>query len=525
MVPPQVENLAFENKEDFIPASAGIRAVAMRNVWKDDEQISLPARMWLLAAQLVATAALEQIDQRITSQNPHGGERNPRAAEVLSGERNPTKNTILQFAMAFVHPRAIFPILYMPFPTASIPFILEADYKWSMLSTLPPPPSSTATELPPRDLWTEAARRRRDTYAITPGAPLLKTEFGFYCWEEWKKQGMPDIEEGSPEANELFHFDNPGYLNLGELGWCEPAYIPHFEVKLLEDRGDTEVEQDWAGRGVLYFKGRRQGFMPEYITHPVKDLETWKDNAAWRLDPNDPRRYEGLAARMAAAQAAAARGEMITQQIAGSFMYLRSMLGPEELLYAFHDQPDLIETAMSCWLELADAVIATHQKYVTIDEIFFAEDNCYNHGPLISPAMIRDMLLPYYKELLRRLKARQADKSRHLYLQIDTDGDCRPLISFYMEEIGMDAMSPFEVASGCDVVEIAKQHPGLCLRGGIDKRILAAGPDAIDAMVERILPTMKKRGGYFPTCDHGVPAEVSFSSYLHYRRRCVELGE
>lgn len=216
---------------------------------------------------------------------------------------------------------------------------------------------------------------------------------------------------------------------------------------------------------------------------------------------------------------------MITQHVARSFMYLRSMMGPEELLYAFHDQPELIETAMQRWLDVADAVISAHQRFVTLDEIFFAEDNCYNHGPLISPAMIRDMLLPYYKELLRRVNGRQLDPTRHLYLQIDTDGDCRPLIAFYIDEIGMDAMSPFEVASGCDVVEIARQYPGLCLRGGIDKRVLAAGPGAIDAMVERIFPAMRERGGYIPTCDHGVPAEVTLENYRHYRRRCRELGD
>jgi uroporphyrinogen decarboxylase len=301
--------------------------------------------------------------------------------------------------------------------------------------------------------------------------------------------------------------------------------VPQFEVKLLEDRGETEVEQDFAGRHVLYFKGRRNGFMPEYIDHPVKDMETWKANAEWRLDPRDARRQEGLEQRMAAARAAAGRGEMITQHLAGSFMYLRAMLGPVELLYTFYDQPELIETLMQRWLELADAVTAVHQRHVTFDEIFFAEDNCYNNGPLISPDMTREMLLPYYKELLHRVRERQIDKSRHLSVQIDTDGDCRPLIGFYIEEIGMDAMSPFEVASGCDVVEIGREFPRLCMRGGIDKRILAQGPKAIDAMVERIFPAMRERGGYIPCCDHGVPAEVTYADYMHYRRRCVELGE
>ena len=393
--------------------------------------------------------------------------------------------------------------------------------------TTPPVQADGVHALPPRETWTETARRRRDAYAITPGAPFLKTEFGFYSWDEWKKQGMPDIEQWSPEANALFHFDaiGAGRHTLEGLGWCEPEYVPQFEVKILEDRGETEVEQDFAGRHVLYFKGRRNGFMPEYLDHPVKDLETWKSNAEWRLDPKDPRRYANLEERMAEARAAAARGEMIIQSLAGSYMYLRSMVGPEALLYAFYDQPELIEAAMERWLELADAVTAAHQRYVTFDEIFFAEDNCYNHGPLVSPEMIRTMLHPYYKELLKRVRSRQIDKARHLYLQIDTDGDCSSLIPFYIEDIGMDAMSPFEVASGSDVVKIGRQFPNLCMRGGIDKRVLAAGPKAIDEMVERILPVMRERGGYIPCCDHGVPAEVSYENYLHYRRRCAELGE
>ena len=68
--------------------------------------------------------------------------------------------------------------------------------------------------------------------------------------------------------------------------------------------------------------------------------------------------------------------------------------------------------------------------------------------------MIRSMLHPFYKELLKRVRARQIDRSRHLYLQIDTDGDCPSLIRVYMEDLGMDSMSPFEVASGCEVIKI-----------------------------------------------------------------------
>lgn len=374
--------------------------------------------------------------------------------------------------------------------------------------------------LPPREKMTEAARKLRDAYAITPGAPLYKQEFGFYALERWREaDGLPE----DADLRALFDYDEEARFNLGQLGWCEAAFCPPFEELVLEDRGEYEVVQDFAGRAVLYFKGRRIGFMPEYLDHPVKDWKTWEENVKWRLDPSTPERYETLPERMRSAAEAAGKGFMVVQRLIGGYMYLRSLIGPEELLYMVYDQPDLIHDCMKTWLELADRVIEQHQKHVTIDEIFFAEDICFNHGPLISPDMMREFLLPYYAQLIANLKARQLDPSRKLFIQIDTDGFADPVIPIY-REIGMNVMSPFEVAAGCDVVRTGREYPDLVITGGVDKRVLAQGPQAIDAMLERIIPPMRARGGYIPTCDHGVPAEVSLFNYLHYRKRVVELG-
>jgi hypothetical protein len=91
--------------------------------------------------------------------------------------------------------------------------------------------------------------------------------------------------------------------------------------------------------------------------------------------------------------------------------------------------------------------------------------------------------------------------------------------------MGLDVMSPFEAASGCDVVRTGRQCPWLVMTGGVDKRVLARGRKAIDEMVDRIFPAMRERGGYIPTCDHGVPAEVQFDDYMHYRKRCLEFAK
>lgn len=368
--------------------------------------------------------------------------------------------------------------------------------------------------------WTvmRAGDRMRAMYEFQAQDHLHRQEF--YIWDEalkrWSAEGMP---ADWAEQN-LFMFDGQGMFSAGaNLGWCEPPFRPAFEDKVLEVHGDYEIVQDDAGRIIQVFKGRRHGFMPIYLKHAVSNMADW-EAVAPRLDPHDAARWQGLAETVAAQRAAAdAVGGLLNQGLVGGYMYLRALMGPEELMYIMYDQPEVIHAAMQRWFEVMDAAFMRIQAVTELDEIFIAEDICYNHGLLISPDSIREFLLPYYQQLLSNARGRQR---RKLHFHVDTDGDCRPAIPIYTE-VGLTRMSPFEVASGCDVVALGTQYPELIMSGGIDKRVLAAGKDAIDAHLEYILPFMVERGGYFPTCDHGVPDDVSYEHYLYYRRRVCEL--
>ena len=383
-----------------------------------------------------------------------------------------------------------------------------------------PPREDGVHAMVPREKMPAHVQKLRDAYAITPDAPLVQREFWFYSMDQFYAQGL----NREADVAEVFGYDPPGSYDVKHLGWCEAEFHPTFEETVVEDRGEHEVIRDHAGRHLLVFKNRRQGFMPEYLHHPVKDQRTWEEDVRWRLDPAAPGRFDYLDELKAEAVARAAEGYMISQQLIGGYMYLRSLMGPTEIMYAMYDMPEVVHDCMRAWLALSDAVIARHQEFVTLDEIYLSEDICYNHGPLCSSDSMREFLFPYYQQLLANVRSRQIDRSRELHVQIDTDGRAEPVIPLYAEAIGLDAMSPFEVASGCDVVEIGRQYPELALFGGIDKRVLAQNKLAIDRMVDRILPAMRRRGGYIPHCDHSVPEEVSLENYLHYRKRCIELG-
>jgi uroporphyrinogen decarboxylase len=237
------------------------------------------------------------------------------------------------------------------------------------------------------------------------------------------------------------------------------------------------------------------------------------------MDPYAPGRLEMTASGMDWLLGHAAKGHAAVQRVIGGYMYLRSLIGPEALPYMFYDDPELIHDCMKTWFELADPVIARHQETLAFDELFFGEDICYKNGALISPAMMREFLLPYYRQLYENMKSR--NHGRKLHFQIDTDGFCDDVIDLY-REIGCDCMSPFEVVCGSDVVRTGEKYPDMRLSGGIDKRMIAAGGDGIKRHLEAIMPAMRKRGGYIPTCDHGVPEETSFENYLLYRELMKE---
>lgn len=372
----------------------------------------------------------------------------------------------------------------------------------------------------PKEQMEPAVQKYWDYINSKPGAALYQQEFGFYSLEKWQRdEGLSKDED----LAKLFGFDDPALVMLYGLGCCEAAFEPEFEVKVLEDRGKHELVQDHAGRHVLYFKGRRSGFMPEYVDHPVEDLRTWEEKCKWRLDPNSPERICKLEAALPAAEEKAKKGFVVEQYVCGGYMYLRSLIGPERLLYTFYDDPELIHECMKTWFELADSVLERHQKRLSVDLILLDEDICYNHGSLISPDMIREFLMPYYEQLMANAKARRLDKTRQIRYHIGSDGFFDPLINLYMKA-GMGCLSPFEVASGSDVVRTGREYPDLLISGGLDKREMAKGKDAIDRMVDAILPVMKERGGYIPTCDHGVPEEVSLENYMYLRKRIREFG-
>jgi len=143
---------------------------------------------------------------------------------------------------------------------------------------------------------------------------------------------------------------------------------------------------------------------------------------------------------------------------------------------------------------------------------------CYKAGPLISPDMFREFILPGYKKLTSFLKGRGVK-----IINVDCDGDVWKLIPLWIEG-GVTGLYPFEVAAGMDMVEVRRAFPKLGIIGGIDKRALMQSKEAIDHELEAKVPFMLKSGGYIPHIDHAVSPETSFENLKYYRWKLEEIA-
>jgi uroporphyrinogen decarboxylase len=144
---------------------------------------------------------------------------------------------------------------------------------------------------------------------------------------------------------------------------------------------------------------------------------------------------------------------------------------------------------------------------VTCDAAWLSDDLGFRSAPLISPAMYRELVMPWHG----RACARFAQDGLPTILH--SDGDVRPLIPSFLEA-GFTCLHPLEAKAGLDVAELkARYGSRLICFGNIDVRRLAGTREEIEAEVQTKVTAGMADGGYIFHSDHSVPNDVPFESY------------
>ena len=356
-----------------------------------------------------------------------------------------------------------------------------------------------------------------DRIPFQPGGPREST------LANWHQQGLPAQAKWRDYLLETLGIaDDPPKLAKVPLG-VHFEMIPRFEEKVLEHKDGHYVVQDWKGNvceisdqfDLSYLRAAKDFVTRRWIKCPVETPDDWEQMKA-RYQVDSPGRFPADFAQ---------RAEKIRQRdftsgygvIAGPFWQLREWCGFERLCMLMVEQPDFVAEMAAFWTDFVATILERIVAHVAPDTLFFSEDMAYKGKAMISPAMVRQFCKPAWDRWTSIVR-----KAGTPLVDVDSDGYVGELIPIWIES-GINVTNPMEVAAGNDIVEYRRIHGNqMAFRGGVDKRAMAKGGEAIRAELKRIEPVVRS-GGYIPGCDHGVPSDVSWPAFVDYSRILAQM--
>jgi uroporphyrinogen decarboxylase len=327
-------------------------------------------------------------------------------------------------------------------------------------------------------------------------------EFGY--WDETYTTWDIFVENGinnEADANNFFAFDDIAVL--GNNWWM----IPPFETKVIGENGNKLIMQNDDGLLAEVPKDGH-GTIPHYIKSSVVTPEDWKRVKEEKFKRDDPARkidveaFKKLYPDDRSVPLGVYCGSMIGK--------VRDVLTFEGLAYACYDYPDMVEDMVeTCCVMIEDFLDQVLGK-ITFDYASGWEDICFKNGPIVSVDFFKNVVMPRYKRISKKLHQYGID-----IWYIDCDGDVRPILPYFLE-CGVNCLFPFEVNGCSHPGELLDKYEGsLRIMGGVDKIQLGLGKDAIKKYMESLEPYVA-RGGFIPFCDHRCPPNVTQEDYLYY---------
>lgn len=182
--------------------------------------------------------------------------------------------------------------------------------------------------------------------------------------------------------------------------------------------------------------------------------------------------------------------------------------GVESVLMDFLDRPDFLDLMIARVTDFMTELGLRQIEIGRVAGIFILGDVAYKNGPLFSPRLYREKILPGLASMCSQFKKHGASVFYH------TDGDCTSLIDMFLEA-GIDALNPVESAAGMDLQALNQTYGRrLAYMGGFDKRKF------IDVReLEKEVRTKAggfAAGGLIACVDHSVGPEIPIGNYEHY---------
>ncbi len=192
---------------------------------------------------------------------------------------------------------------------------------------------------------------------------------------------------------------------------------------------------------------------------------------------------------------------------AGFFSTLLSM-GMERFFLALHEDRGLVEELMDRYTDWA-AAVAARVCEMEIDVFVSTDDLAWKQGPMISPVLFRELVLPRFRRV-----AQQVSKPWIMH----SDGNIAPLVEDLLS-LGLSGLHPFE-PEAMDI-RAAKRRWGdrVCLVGNVSLVTLGRGtPAQVEAEAQGLIRDLGPFGGYILSSANSIASYVPVENVMAMKR-------
>jgi uroporphyrinogen decarboxylase len=189
--------------------------------------------------------------------------------------------------------------------------------------------------------------------------------------------------------------------------------------------------------------------------------------------------------------------------------YLAWLMGYETLCYALFDDRDLVRAIADRLVEFYRVSLPRVLAFDRVKAVFASDDMGFRSGPLISPADMREFVLPGHKML-----AEMTHAAGRPYL-LHSCGNLASIMDDLVDDVRIDAKHSFEDTIE-DVRDAKRTYGGrIALLGGIDVDFLCRSDEAaIRKRVRETLDACMSGGGYCLGTGNSVANYIPLDHYL-----------
>jgi len=320
------------------------------------------------------------------------------------------------------------------------------------------------------------------------------------------------------------HLGIPGPIRVQTerslLAWPDETLLERFDVDLrlvvahtAEDSGNRGMFDELAYDRVAEYTDmwgvvrRRPPRGHYYVTHAPFDKE---EPTLADLDTHpwpSPNKADAAGLRREAERLRRETDCALVVHVPGRIFSIgQFMCGFENWLVQLKVNPEFCEALLDRALEVQLAMAEETLRAVgnNVDILYLADDYGIQTGPLISPALFRQIFKPRMARLIRFLRERSPAA-----VAFHSCGSVYALIPDFID-VGVQILNPVQVAAAdMDTTRLRREFgKHLVFWGAIDtQQVLPAGsPDDVRAEVSRRVADL--RPGYIPTSVHNIQAEV-----------------